>query len=52
MSEIRDVANILSKKYEVNEWWGRYTPFETLVSIMLSQRTYWKNVRTATGRFG
>ncbi|MCW7077804.1 MAG: hypothetical protein OCU22_01540 [Canidatus Methanoxibalbensis ujae] len=39
------------KKYKINEWWERYTPFETLVSIILSQRMYWKNVRTATERF-
>ena len=30
---------------------GEYTPFETLVSIILSQRTYWKNVKTAIDRF-
>ncbi|OYD17192.1 hypothetical protein CH333_01650 [candidate division WOR-3 bacterium JGI_Cruoil_03_44_89] len=49
--KIKKVVDILSKNYEINEWWERHTPFETLVSIILSQRTYWKNVRTATERF-
>ena len=51
MSKIRDVIKILSEKYEINEWWKVYPPFITLVSIILSQRTYWKNVKTATERF-
>ncbi|MCD6274564.1 MAG: endonuclease III [Candidatus Aenigmarchaeota archaeon] len=51
-TKLQKIVEILSKKYEINEWWGKYTPFETLVSIILSQRTYWKNVRTATERFG
>lgn len=51
MGKIRDAVKILSEKYEINEWWGRYTIFETLVSIILSQRTYWKNVKTATEIF-
>jgi len=51
-TKLQKIVEILSKKYEINEWWGRYTPFETLVSIILSQRTYWKNVKTATERFG
>jgi len=50
-TKLREIVEILSKEYEINEWWGRYTPFETLVSIILSQRTYWKNVKTATERF-
>jgi len=48
---IYEIVKILSEKYEINEWWGIYTPFETLVSIILSQRTYWKNVKTAMERF-
>lgn len=52
MTKIQKIVKILSEKYKINEWWGRYTPFETLVSIILSQRTYWKNVKTATERFG
>lgn len=51
MGKIIDVVKILSKEYEVNEWWEKHTPFITLVSIMLSQRTYWKNVKVATERF-
>ena len=50
-TKLQKIVEILSKKYKINEWWERYTPFETLVSIILSQRTYWKNVRTATERF-
>ena len=50
-TKLQKIVQILSEKYEINEWWKRYTPFETLVSIILSQRTYWKNVRTATERF-
>ena len=49
---IQKIVEILSEKYEVDEWWGQYAPFETLVGIILSQRTYWKNVRTAIERFG
>jgi len=51
-TKLQKIVEALSKKYEINEWWGGYTPFETLVSIILSQRTYWKNVKTATERFG
>ncbi|RLI92268.1 MAG: hypothetical protein DRO95_02720 [Candidatus Altiarchaeales archaeon] len=51
-TKLQKIMEILSKKYEINEWWERYTPFETLVGIILSQRTYWKNVKTATERFG
>ena len=51
-TKLQKIVKILSEKYEINEWWERYTPFETLVSIILSQRTYWKNVKTATERFG
>lgn len=50
-TKLQKIVKILSEKYEINEWWERYTPFETLVSVILSQRTYWKNVRTATQRF-
>jgi len=50
-TKLQKIVQILSEKCEINEWWKRYTPFETLVSIILSQRTYWKNVRTATERF-
>jgi len=50
-TKLQKIVEILSKKYEINEWWERYSPFETLVSIILSQRTYWKNVKTATERF-
>ena len=50
-TKLQKIVEILSKKYKINEWWERYTPFETLVSIILSQRTYWKNVRTLTERF-
>jgi len=51
-TKLQKIVKILSEKYEINEWWERYTPFETLVGIILSQRTYWKNVKTATERFG
>lgn len=50
-TKLQKIVQILSEKYEINEWWKKYTPFETLVSIILSQRTYWKNVRTAIERF-
>ena len=50
-TKLQKIVKILLEKYEINEWWGEYTPFETLVSIILSQRTYWKNVKTATERF-
>ena len=50
-TKLQKIVKILSEKYEINEWWKKYTPFETLVGIILSQRTYWKNVRTATERF-
>ena len=50
-TKLQKIVKILSEKYEINEWWERYTPFETLISIILSQRTYWKNVKTATERF-
>ena len=49
--KLQKIVEILSKKYEINEWWTGYTSFETLVSIILSQRTYWKNVKTAIERF-
>jgi len=52
MGKVRDIVDILSEKYEINEWWDKYSAFETLVSIILSQKTYWKNVRAATERFG
>jgi len=51
-AKLQKIVKILSEKYEINEWWERYTPFEVLVSVILSQRTYWKNVKTATERFG
>ena len=35
-TKLQKIVEILSKKYEINEWWGEYTPFETLVSIILS----------------
>lgn len=52
MGKVRDIVDILSEKYEINEWWDKYSAFQTLVSIILSQKTYWKNVRAATERFG
>jgi len=51
-TKLRKIVDILSEKYEINKWWERYTLFEILVSIILSQRTYWKNVKTAVERFG
>ena len=51
MAKIQKIIKILSKNYEINEWWEQYDAFTTLVSIILSQRTYWKNVKTATERF-
>ena len=51
-TKLRKIVEILSEKYEINKWWERYTLFEILVSIILSQRTYWKNVKTAVERFG
>ena len=51
-TKLQKIVKILSEKYEINEWWKKYTPFETLVGIILSQRTYWKNVKTAVERFG
>ena len=50
-TKLQEIVEVLSEKYEINEWWGRYTPFETLVGVILSQRTYWKNVKTAIERF-
>ena len=50
-TKLQKIVKILSEKYEINEWWERYTPFETLVGVILSQRTYWKNVKTAIERF-
>jgi len=50
-TKLQKIVGILSEKYEINEWWTEYTPFETLVSIILSQRTYWKNVKIAIERF-
>ena len=50
-AKLRKIVEILSEKYEINKWWERYTLFETLVSIILSQRTYWKNVKNAIERF-
>jgi len=50
-TKLQKIVEVLSKKYEINEWWERYTPFEILVSIILSQRTYWKNVKIAIERF-
>ena len=50
-TKLQKIVGILSKKYEINKWWMEYTPFKTLVSIILSQRTYWKNVKIATERF-
>lgn len=52
MGKVRDIVDILSEKYQINEWWDKYSAFQTLVSIILSQKTYWKNVRAATKRFG
>lgn len=51
MGEIKKIVRILCQNYGYTEWWGRYTSFETLVSIILSQRTYWKNVKAAMERF-
>ncbi len=50
-NKLQKIVQTLSKRYQINEWWEIYTPFVTLVSIILSQRTYWKNVKTATDRF-
>jgi len=50
-TKLQKMVEILSEKYEINEWWQRYTPFETLIGVILSQRTYWKNVKTAIERF-
>ena len=50
-TKLQEIVEVLSEKYEINEWWERYTPFETLVGVILSQRTYWKNVKTAIERF-
>ena len=52
MHEIREIVKILAREYGYSQWWGEYTPFETLVSIILSQKTHWKNVRASTQRFG
>lgn len=49
--KLQKIVKILSERYAINEWWEIYTPFVTLVSIILSQRTYWKNVKSATERF-
>ena len=51
-TKLQKIVKILSEKYKIDVWWEKYTPFETLVSIILSQRTYWKNVKTAIKRFG
>lgn len=51
-TKLQKIMKILSEKNEINKWWGEYISFETLVSVILSQRTYWKNVKTAIERFG
>jgi len=51
-TKLQKIVKILSEKYKIDVWWEKYTPFETLVSIILSQRTYRKNVKTAIKRFG
>ncbi|MCD6358692.1 MAG: endonuclease III [Dehalococcoidia bacterium] len=48
---LREIVMILSQNYGYSEWWKEYTPFETLVCIILSQRTYWKNVDYAMREF-
>jgi len=52
VSELHDIVTVLAREYGYyEEWWKGHTPFETLVSIILSQRTYWKNVNVAMQRF-
>jgi len=34
-TKLQKIVKILSEKYEINEWREKYTPFETLVSIIL-----------------
>jgi len=50
-TKLQKIVEILSEKYKIDVWWKKYTPLETLVGIILSQRTYWKNVETAVKRF-
>ena len=51
MSEIRNIASVISGQYESDDGWGKYAPFEVLVNIMLSQSTHWRNVDAAMERF-
>jgi len=51
MSEIRNIASVISGQYEVDGGWGKYSPFEVLVNIMLSQSTHWRNVDAAMAKF-
>ncbi len=48
----RRIAEVTSRKYQVElGWTNRYSLFELLVAIILSQRTYWRNTRRAIERF-
>ena len=51
MAKLREIIDILSSNHQHGEWWTNYTPFETLVSIILSQRTSSINVKSAMERF-
>ena len=49
--KIRAIIDVLSKQYEISTWWRGRSAFEMLIVTILSQRTYWKNVRAAINKF-
>jgi endonuclease III len=51
MSAIKSVISVISDRYEVHDDWEKYNPFETLINIMLSQSTHWRNVDAAMENF-
>ena len=48
MKRSQEIINRLSKIFDYQKWWEWYKPYEVLIGIILSQRTYWKNVKTAS----
>ena len=53
ISDISKIISILLKKYKLEIPWNKsnYSLFEILISVILSQRTYWRNAQLALKRF-
>lgn len=47
--QLKDIYDLLFKRFGLQHWWPGETPFEVIVGAILTQNTNWTNVEKAIG---